>query len=185
MSIGPRTWSSRSWRCTRRAVRTCRWIRCSPAERLAMIAEDAALHVLVTQDALIGDDRGRRTDGRGARPRPPALSPRSTIRTSGIAVDTVRPRVRHLHVRLDRAAEGRRGHAPSRSPTSSTSMRRPPGPRAEHDVLLAVTTMSFDIAGLELFLPLTSRRHASCSPARRRPSTRSGCASGSAPQTSP
>ncbi|MCU1293196.1 MAG: tycC5, partial [Bryobacterales bacterium] len=35
------------------------------------------------------------------------------------------------------------------------SMRRKPG-MAEHDRLLAVTTLSFDIAGLELFLPLTA-----------------------------
>jgi amino acid adenylation domain-containing protein len=35
------------------------------------------------------------------------------------------------------------------------SMRREPGIRPE-DVLLSVTTLSFDIAGLELFLPLTS-----------------------------
>jgi amino acid adenylation domain-containing protein len=35
-----------------------------------------------------------------------------------------------------------------------TSMRREPGMAAE-DVLLAVTTLSFDIAGLELYLPLT------------------------------
>src|SRR6266511_4112715 len=33
------------------------------------------------------------------------------------------------------------------------SMRRTPG-LTEQDVLLSVTTMSFDIAGLELFLPL-------------------------------
>ena len=36
-----------------------------------------------------------------------------------------------------------------------TSMRRKPGLRAD-DVLVAVTTLSFDIAGLELFLPLTT-----------------------------
>src|SRR5579862_4192820 len=36
-----------------------------------------------------------------------------------------------------------------------SSMRREPGIRPT-DVLLAVTTLSFDIAGLELFLPLTS-----------------------------
>src|SRR5437764_396669 len=35
------------------------------------------------------------------------------------------------------------------------SMRREPGLSAE-DVLVAVTTLSFDIAGLELFLPLTT-----------------------------
>ncbi|MDF5732379.1 MAG: amino acid adenylation domain-containing protein, partial [Rhizonema sp. PD38] len=35
-----------------------------------------------------------------------------------------------------------------------TSMRREPGMTAE-DVLLAVTTISFDIAGLEIYLPLT------------------------------
>ena len=35
-----------------------------------------------------------------------------------------------------------------------TAMAREPGMTA-HDTLLAVTTLSFDIAGLELFLPLT------------------------------
>jgi amino acid adenylation domain-containing protein len=35
------------------------------------------------------------------------------------------------------------------------SMRRQPG-LSEHDVLLSVTTLSFDIAALELFLPLTT-----------------------------
>ena len=36
-----------------------------------------------------------------------------------------------------------------------TTMRQRPG-LSEHDVLVAVTTLSFDIAGLELYLPLTS-----------------------------
>ena len=37
------------------------------------------------------------------------------------------------------------------------SMHRQPGLRAQ-DTLLAITTLSFDIAGLELYLPLIAGR---------------------------
>ena len=48
------------------------------------------------------------------------------------------------------------------------SMARQPGPRRPDDALLAVTTLSFDIAGLELFLPLVVGARVVVAAARRR-----------------
>lgn len=123
-----------------------------PAERLAMIAEDAGLHVLVTDRgaespvdvegasivALAGDS-SLVNDGDGSDlgiPVPPE-SLAYVIFTSG---STGRPKgVEVPHIAFTNFLE---------------AMRVEPG-LGPDDVLLAVTTMSFDPAGLELFLPLT------------------------------
>ncbi|HEX3531179.1 MAG TPA: amino acid adenylation domain-containing protein [Thermoanaerobaculia bacterium] len=108
-----------------------------PAERLAMIREDAHLSCVLTEDrleALLA----------GAHPRESAPPERSTpldalayvMFTSG---STGRPKgVQVSHGALANFLE---------------SMRARPGIGPE-DRLAAVTTLSFDIAGLELYLPL-------------------------------
>ncbi len=120
-----------------------------PSARLAMMIEDADMPLILTQHALTG-----------------ALPPhRATV------------------VLLDDAPSEPRGQIPSRASASpddlayviftSGSTGRPKGVEISHrsltnflrsmqqspgmtstDVLLAVTTLSFDIAGLEIFLPL-------------------------------
>jgi amino acid adenylation domain-containing protein/non-ribosomal peptide synthase protein (TIGR01720 family) len=122
-----------------------------PDERLAMIAADAGLHVLVTQESLLGTvvaegasvvvlDRDLPSDGE--REDPDLGIPVGSadlayvIYTSG---STGRPKgVEVTHGSLSNLLE---------------AMRQRPGLDAD-DALLAVTTMSFDIAALELFLPL-------------------------------
>ncbi len=72
----------------------------------------------------------------------------------GVAVSPDEPGLRHLHLGLDRPAQGRAGHArapgelPRRRCASLLGV-------TDRDALLAVTTLSFDIAALEMFLPLT------------------------------
>jgi amino acid adenylation domain-containing protein len=123
-----------------------------PTERLAMIAEDAGLHVLLTEEALVGQlgaagadivalDRDvpaeELQDGSDLGIPVPPSGLAYVIYTSG---STGRPKgVEVTHGALTNLLE---------------AMRQQPGLDAD-DVLLAVTTMSFDIAGLELFLPLT------------------------------
>lgn len=121
-----------------------------PRERLAFMVEDAGLPVIVTQSAQVPElpphqarvvtvDTLPAKSSQGA----PALEERSgpdhlayVIYTSG---STGKPKgVEVLH----------RGVV-----NFLNAMRREPG-FAANDVLLAVTTLSFDIAGLELYLPL-------------------------------
>jgi amino acid adenylation domain-containing protein len=122
-----------------------------PRDRIAFMLEDSRAPVLLTQRSLVND-----------------LPPTAARQ---VVIDEPLPRI-----------EGSRGESVSAGPSSlayviytsgSTgkpkgvqiehravvnflnAMRREPGLRPE-DVLLAVTTLSFDIAGLELFLPLTT-----------------------------
>ncbi|HEY0781698.1 MAG TPA: AMP-binding protein, partial [Thermoanaerobaculia bacterium] len=132
-----------------------------PADRLAYVIDDSGLTVLITQAELryslpedgarevrfveieAGDGSpGSYTDwsGESDADLPPTAGPESpayVIYTSG---STGRPKgvvVRHAAV-----------------VNFLASMAREPGLSAA-DTLLAVTTLSFDIAGLELWLPLT------------------------------
>ena len=121
-----------------------------PADRLAFMLEDAGCPVVVTQSPLMGrvpcgtarvvllDDDGWRAGGpddpgaAAAGPDDPAY----VIFTSGSTGKPKGVQVPHRAL-LNLLA----------------SMAQVPGLGAD-DVLLAVTTLSFDIAGLELFLPL-------------------------------
>ena len=121
-----------------------------PKDRLAFMVADAQIPVLVTQRRLIGELPEHQAqvvcvdavDHGQAFPVPPpsgsADSLAYVIYTSG---STGRPK----GVQIPHRAVVNFLH----------SMRREPGITAE-DVLLAITTLSFDIAGLELLLPLTT-----------------------------
>ncbi|MCL4180305.1 MAG: amino acid adenylation domain-containing protein [Verrucomicrobia bacterium] len=121
-----------------------------PVERLALMIEDAKIQVLVTQADLVGllakrisetvvlDETPLSAPGefvprqvRGPDLAHVIFTSGSTGRPKGVEI-THRSIVNLLH-----------------------SMQREPG-LVESDVLLAVTTLSFDMAGLELLLPLVS-----------------------------
>jgi amino acid adenylation domain-containing protein len=124
-----------------------------PDERLGMIASDSGLSVLLTESSLagsiaVGDSqvvvldrdaaRIQAEDGSDLGSAVGSYDLAYTIYTSG---STGRPKgVEIPHVALSNLLE---------------AMRHEPGLEPE-DSLLAVTTMSFDIAGLELFLPLVT-----------------------------
>ena len=104
----------------------------------------------------------RRVDGRRAGPTgDPRAGPGARCRVGPsasrgplVGARPERPRLRHLHVRLDRHAEGRAWSSTATSSTSSSAMdevidREPAG------VWLAVTSLSFDISVLELLWTLT------------------------------
>ncbi|MFL6200195.1 MAG: amino acid adenylation domain-containing protein [Thermoanaerobaculia bacterium] len=118
-----------------------------PADRLAWVLEDSRAAVLVTQSSLVLPSHGARTlildevdlaDESAGDPAPLSLpeNPAYVIYTSG---STGRPK----------GVVVRQGAVVN----FLASMARRPG-IGEDDVLLAVTTISFDIAVLELFLPL-------------------------------
>jgi amino acid adenylation domain-containing protein len=124
-----------------------------PRERIAFMLADAGAPMLLTQSALraqlpphqaqvvcIDTDWDRIARHPETAPTPLACSDNTAyiIYTSG---STGRPKgVQITHRALVNFL---------------TSMRQSPG-LASHDTLLAVTTLSFDIAGLELWLPLTT-----------------------------
>jgi len=117
-----------------------------PAERLAYMIEDARMPVILTQKSLTLPASNAKAvlidEVSSSSPFTPVSRDAEdlayVIFTSG---STGRPK----GVRL-----------PHRAVVNFlNSMRREPG-LTENDVLLAVTTLSFDIAGLEIFLPLTT-----------------------------
>ena len=121
-----------------------------PVERLAFMLDDARPAALVTQQKLLGVLPPHETaviclDALPADPASPATiqRPQATdlayvLYTSG---STGKPKgVQILHRAVVNCL---------------TSMRREPGLTAD-DVVVAETTLSFDIAGLELWLPLTT-----------------------------
>jgi amino acid adenylation domain-containing protein len=124
-----------------------------PSDRLAFMLEDSAASVLVTQSrllsrlpssvpALICLDRDRQwLEREGARPPDPVASPDDIAYVLYTSGSTGRPKGVEI------------GHRALVNFLSS--MQREPGITSS-DRLLAVTTFSFDIAGLELYLPLVS-----------------------------
>nr|WP_227027228.1 non-ribosomal peptide synthetase [Corallococcus soli] len=121
-----------------------------PRERLALMAEDAGLRLTLTEqgcEARLGAEAGALwcldapelegpDAGDGAGPGPLGLDEAYVLYTSG---STGRPKGVSVH------------HAALEN--FLTSMEAAPGLSGD-DVLAAVTTLSFDIAGLELYLPL-------------------------------
>ena len=122
-----------------------------PQARIASMFEDCSPTVIITttelsksllrapSNVICLDREQQRIDRESAEPLGIASQPRGS-------------RLCHLHIRIDRETERRR--SPHRSLVNFlSSMQRQPGMESA-DRLLAVTTFSFDIAGLELYLPL-------------------------------
>jgi len=122
-----------------------------PAERLAYVLEDSGAALVLTQPHLSGvlpagvprvevDAEG------GVDAEPPVLAPRVDADPGNLA-----------YVLYTSGSTGRPKGALVEHRSLAAflqAMQRRPG-LGEDDVLLAVTTLGFDIAGLELFLPLT------------------------------
>jgi amino acid adenylation domain-containing protein len=121
----------------------------NPADRIRAIVDDTGLPIVITQGQAahrlpsgdwqtvrVGDTSGHSTDNPGIPVDAQQLA--YILHTSG---STGRPK----GVRVSQRAFGNFLH----------SMRAEPG-IGQDDNLVAVTTLSFDIAGLELFLPLTA-----------------------------
>lgn len=134
-----------------------------PAERLAMMVEDSDMKLILSQRSV--RDSLPKTDvpvlrldevPSGGEFSPVAVDQHATAYVIFTSGSTGRPKgVRIAH----RAVVN-----------FLNSMRREPGLTAD-DVLLSVTTLSFDIAGLEIFLPLTS---GACTVIADRDTTRDG-----------
>jgi amino acid adenylation domain-containing protein len=120
-----------------------------PAERLAFMVDDAQMPLILSQTSLYKDLPASNAQvvlvdqitGDGSNFTPVEGDPEDLANVIFTSGSTGRPK----GVRL-----------PHRAVVNFlNSMRREPG-LAPDDVLLAVTTLSFDIAGLEIFLPLTT-----------------------------
>ena len=136
-----------------------------PADRVALILEDARAPVVVTQRRLLPTLRSRTLQVLtldaldGASPPPPFTDP---LRSDGPQRGDGEPRVPRSHnLAYTIYTSGSTGQPKGvqiehRAVVNFIdSMRRSPG-ISTNDVLLAVTTLSFDIAGLELYLPLAA-----------------------------
>ena len=123
-----------------------------PGERLRYMVEDSGAKVLVTQMGLSAalfsgldlvrvylDDDKDQIDQQSSEPLPSRAGPSSLAYALYTSGSTGRPK----GVEIEHRA----------LTNFLCSMAREPG-LTEKDVLLAVTTLAFDIAGLELFLPL-------------------------------
>ena len=146
-----RRWPPPPWALGRPGRRTCRSIRDHPAERLATSSTTPAPESLLADRAcrpsadragpVLGSPRHRHRE-------PPADSGRCT------STPAPEPGLRHLHLRVHRAAEGSRS-ATATSPTSCATSPTDSARRRRRAVLWS-TTFTFDISALELFLPLAT-----------------------------
>src|SRR5262249_14766810 len=117
-----------------------------PRDRLELMIEDSGARVVLTQNALLEYAPKCHTlialetiGASNAHPHRATAEARAyVLYTSGSTGKPKGVEIRHRSV-----------------VNFLTSMRREPG-LSESDVLVAVTTISFDIAGLELYLPLTT-----------------------------
>ena len=123
-----------------------------PAERLAFMLHDAGCPVLVTQERLRGGlppNEARVITLDSWRDETAVLEP------DGAASLATADDVAYVLYTSGSTGRPKGVQIPHRALVNLlVSFRRTPG-LTEKDALLAVTTLSFDIAGLELFLPLT------------------------------
>lgn len=121
-----------------------------PAERLAMMIEDAAMPIIVTQLSLAGDLPAHTAKA--------VFLDKPFEAVSSTGTETPASATDLAYVIFTSGSTGRpKGVQITHRAVVNflSSMRREPGLSAT-DVLLSVTTLSFDIAGLELYLPLTT-----------------------------
>ncbi len=121
-----------------------------PAERLAFMCADAQMRVIVAEPATKDIVSGSGVETLLLDEEPPLADPDFIPSKTG--------GVHPAYVIFTSGSTGRpKGVViPHRALVNFlNSMRREPGLSAD-DVLLAVTTLSFDISGLEIFLPLTT-----------------------------
>jgi amino acid adenylation domain-containing protein len=121
-----------------------------PKDRLAFIAADAGLLLLLTQESLAAETSGLSGERVLLDADWPAIAGESDARLDPVAGEAI------AYVLYTSGSTGKpKGvRIPHRALANFlTTMRAEPG-FAASDRLLAVTSLSFDIAGLELFLPL-------------------------------
>jgi amino acid adenylation domain-containing protein len=123
-----------------------------PKDRLAFVLEDARPLVLLTQRALASHLPAHEAQV-------VCLDALPTVSSNGVHAGDVKPQASDLaYVLYTSGSTGKpKGvEIPHRAVVNFLcSMHREPGLTSQ-DTLLAVTTLSFDIAGLEIFGPLTS-----------------------------
>lgn len=123
-----------------------------PKERVAFMLEDAAVAVLVTQAGLVESIQAHHTQVVRLDADWKAIAEESTENpASGVTPENL------AYVIYTSGSTGRpKGVQIAHNAVVNflTAVRRQPGLTAQ-DVLLAITTLSFDIAGLELYLPLS------------------------------
>ncbi len=138
----------------RRAAPTCRSTPPTRKERLAAILEDSGAPVLVTEERLPA--AAARTRARGSCA-PIVWTTASDVLRS--TPDATRRRSRapsglpHLHLGLDRPAQGGRHRPPQRRGPGATGRARCSRRRSCAGVL-AATSVCFDLSVFELFVPL-------------------------------
>ena len=123
-----------------------------PAERLAFMLDDAQVSVLLTEQRLLGDLPDGKTRcplprfGMGGDRRRSRSESRQSVTSRRISLMSSTPRGRPASPKGSRSPTA---HSPTCSRRCGDFFRS-----GERDTLLAVTTLSFDIAALEIFLPL-------------------------------
>jgi len=143
-----------------------------PSERITFMLEDAQVRVLVTNDELSDKETSRQAD-KQIDPLLVCLSPPLLVSPSVVDLAADWPTIAHEPAEEppSRAGGANLAYVIYTSGSTGTpkgvpiphhavvnhlhAMRQRPG-LTDQDALLSVTTLSFDIAALELFLPLTS-----------------------------
>lgn len=128
-----------------------------PRERLAYMVEDASLSILLTKQRVLDDVVNEMLANTTQRPLVICLDEPWEAHAAVVRSDVVASPDNLAYVIYTSGSTGRpKGvQVVQRAVVNfMASMRLEPGLSAK-DTLLAVTTLSFDIAGLELFLPLT------------------------------
>jgi amino acid adenylation domain-containing protein len=123
-----------------------------PKDRLAFIAADAGILLLLTQESLAAEAEGLCAQRVRLDADWPTIAAESDARLDVVAAESI------AYVLYTSGSTGKpKGvRIPHRALANFlTTMRAEPGFTAS-DRLLAVTSLSFDIAGLELFLPLSA-----------------------------